>query len=316
MSNDSKPRFSTLPHGGKFYTLRILMKNETFIRPLIIFIVFYIFILLQNWPDITFLLVPVSTFVLYTFFKIIDVSKEHTLVLGSDITFNPMGNEKSISSRLFFCSLLELIIVFVMGAESYRNPHLIDDYFIYYVVPLILIYNFSLYYALYDVGFSSKVEIMIKKEFNFEQDSDNSTGKPKPNTLENQLISFMRLSDFKIIYRLITIIFILLSSIWLILTVLGYMGSIPNLSLSLPGSKLIDGVPLELSSFIYVCIIAIPLSIISITAKVYKIITQIDKSKLNSIISELPTIRQKKIIKTLEFYTIKTPKRKNMDQDI
>jgi hypothetical protein len=94
------------------------------------------------------------------------------------------------------------------------------------------------------------------------------------------------------------------------------MGTIPNLSISLPGSKLIDGVPLELSSFIYVCIISVPLSIISITAKVYKIITQIDKSKLNSIISELPTIRRKKIIKTLEFYTIKTPKRKNMDQDI
>ena len=315
MSNDSKPRFSTT-HGGKFYILRILMKNETFLRPLIIFIVFYSFILLQNWSDITFLLVPISTFVLYAFFKIIDVSKEHTLVLGSDIAFNPIGNESRISNRLFFCSLLELIIVFVMGAESYRNPHLIDIYFIYYVVPLILIYNFSLYYALYDVGFSSKIEIMIRRKAKFEQDGEINTDKPKGEPLENQLISFMRLSDFKIIYRLITIIFILLSSIWLILTFLGYVGLIPNLSLNLPGSKLYEGVPLEVSFFIYVCIIGIPLSIISITVWVYKIITQIDKPKLNSIIAELPAIRRKKIIKTLEFYTDKTPKRKNLEQDI
>ncbi|MHA1727480.1 MAG: hypothetical protein ACTSWY_01955 [Promethearchaeota archaeon] len=311
------------PIGGIFYTLKLLLKNESFLRPTIIFAIFYVFILMENWSDIILLLIPIITYVMFTFFKIVDVSKEHTIVNGSKISFNPIGNEKIIANRLFFCLLLEMILIFAMGTESIFHPQLINDYFIYYVIPLVLIYIFSLYYMFYDVGFSANIELLLKDELHDDlggYKSNKLTDKKKKKK-DGELISYLNLSEYKKIHTVVRFICISLGLMWVILSLLGNFGIIPlsiipNILISVPGTRLLGGSSVEVSTFIYICIFAFPICFVIITARIYQLIAKIDNNALQSIIAGFPKMQQKKIIKTLEFYTTRTSKRKDIDQDI
>lgn len=298
------------------HLIKTVIKDEKFLRSSLVFLVFYIFILLQKWRSILFLLVPLITYVLFVFFKGIDILKNRTQVQQFNIKFNPIGNEKIIASRLYFCLLLEIIIVFAMGAESLYHPQLIGDYFIYYVIPLILIYIFSMYYPLYDLGFYAKIEIELKNELNsgsetefevnssdritdsedIDSDNENSSMRKK------ELLTYLNFKKFGSISTMTRICFVILAIGWLLFQMLTILNFFPGIPVYIPGSVIPQGSPLYISYFVYVCIIAVPIIIYIVINRTHSVISGLDFEELKKIISKFPEHQQQKIIRTLKFH--------------
>ncbi len=312
--------FTSESKEGVFYTLKLLLKKENFVRPTIIFAVFYIFILLQNWPTILLLLLPIITYSLFAFFKIIEVSKEHTIVQGSGILFNPLGNEENIAKRLYFCLLLEMILLFGMGAESLYHPQLIDnDYFLLYLFPIVIIYIFSPYYALYDIGFSAKIEIDLKNEFyetNMKYNSERAGIVAPREEEEVKLISYLRLNEYKNIFLMMKVFLIFNITGWVVFNILGFMNSIPDLLIEIPGSIMFEGSGMNITFFIFICIFSVPILFVGIIYYIYSLTTKFDLDTFNDILSDLTPILRKKVLKTLEFYASQKSKSKKNSQDL
>ena len=282
-----------------------LFGNEEVLRPILIFAIFFIFILLQNWSLIslfTLIIIPIITFSLFLFFRInIVLKKEAYFEIESEgIRYYPLGDEKQISDRLFFCLLLELILVLVIGTEGLYHPQLIDNHFAFYVIPLVLIFLFSMYYALHDIGFSAKIEVALKNELydpNIKNDADDQYKN------QNLLISYLKFQEFEKIFKLIQFSFGLLSIGWLFFSILGYFNIIPSISVSIPGSDLVEGNPLNISYFIIICIITIPILFFLVIQKTNFIISNFSCDKINEKLSDFKEYEKRKIVKILKYYT-------------
>jgi hypothetical protein len=306
--------------------LKKLFKKENFIRPFIIFFVIYLFGIVQNWGSIIFFLFPIITFGFFIFFKVIEVSKEYTNVKGSNLSFNPIGDEGVIANRLFFCSLLELIIVFAMGTESLYHPQLINNYFIFYVLPVVLIYIFSIYYSFYDLGMNATIVVALnsetsnniragdidayltsnrkEKEFTIPPSEEQPE---KINNLESKsatqrLISHLSVENYAKIFNMVKIITILFAVNWILWLLLTYFNLIPGVNFGLPGSSFIEGTDLEVTFLIFVCLVGIPVCFVWILTKTYQLNTQIDLKSVQLVIKEFPISQQQKVVKLLEVY--------------
>jgi hypothetical protein len=286
---------------GEF--LKKLLKNEEIYRPLVIFLSFFVIIIIQNWslPSIfTILIIPLITFSTFLFFRINFVLKKQLHIEIRYIKYYPLGNEKIISERLFFCLMLELILILLIGTEGLYHPQLIDNHFIIYVILLVLIFQFSIYYSLHDIGFNAKVEIALKNEIYAINNKDYQT-----NNIQYQLISNLKLDEFSKSFKLIQFSFVILSSLWLVFSLISYFNFIPGLSVDIPGSDFLEGSSLNIPYFIFLSIISFPTIFIVVIKKTNKIISDIDYNRLNKTLEEYDEYFKEKILKIMSYYSSK-----------
>ncbi len=78
----------------EFLLLRELL-NESLLRDLIIFVIFYLFILTQSWKNIFLLLFPVITYTFSLFFRLINANKWRLSIYDNTITYNPLGGQNA-----------------------------------------------------------------------------------------------------------------------------------------------------------------------------------------------------------------------------
>jgi len=152
----------------EFLLLRELL-NESLLRDLIIFVIFFLFILAQSWKNIFLLLFPVITYTFSLFFRLINANKWRLSIFDKTITYNPLGLEKKHANRLIFTALLQLILLFWIGGESYYHPQLIQTYDIFFNILFNFIYTFGFYWILIDIWKYAKITIKISS--NIEGDS-------------------------------------------------------------------------------------------------------------------------------------------------
>ncbi|MFX0139786.1 MAG: hypothetical protein ACFFDN_39465 [Candidatus Hodarchaeota archaeon] len=115
--------------------------SESLIRDILLFFFLFIIVISQNWNDILLLLFPLISFGFSVFFKVIANIKENSGITHDYIIYNPLGYEKKHANRLIFCALLQLILLFWFGAESFYHPQLIDNYYLYFVAFLVFFYS-------------------------------------------------------------------------------------------------------------------------------------------------------------------------------
>ena len=106
--------------------------NETLVRDLIIFSFLFLLVITQVWENISLLLFPIITFAFSIFFRIVNTNKWRTEFEERPIIYNPIGLEKKHANRLFFSALFQLILLFLIVSESLYNPHIVDQYFLYF----------------------------------------------------------------------------------------------------------------------------------------------------------------------------------------
>ena len=266
--------------------------SESLIRDLILSFFLFLMVIAQNWDNILLLLFPLISFGFGVFFKVIANIKENSGITHEYIIYNPIGYEKKHANRLIFCTLLQLILLFWIGAESFYHPHLIDNYYIYFISIFIFLYSFGFYWLFLDLWKYSRIEILTRG-FKYHEI-------PKLTRDLNNVISIMKMKSLKIISIINFLAFIILNTLNLTMALLTYNNILPGMKINLPGNRSAGSEPISLSIFVYAALIVPPLVAIIFFLICFKDIKKIDNKKLKTLISSLSIDVQEKIIENLQ----------------
>ena len=270
--------------------------TESLVRDLILFTFLFLLIISQNWGNILLLLFPLTTFAFSLFFRIISSNKKRSEFKNRAIIYNPFGLEKKNANRLFFSAMLQLILIFWLGAESLYNPHLVDRYFVYFVGFFIFSYTFGFFWILLDTWKYSKLEIITYP-------IENSIIQKKEAELSHNLsnvVSFLKMKYFRYISVFNVSILIILNLSNVISFALININTALGFQLTLPGSDNVGANSMIVSYFIYGLFIISPIFTTIVLVLNYKQINRINLEKFKKIIQPLPSNLQVKIIESLK----------------
>ncbi|MFX0058746.1 MAG: hypothetical protein ACFE8J_10645 [Candidatus Heimdallarchaeota archaeon] len=262
--------------------------NEVIIRDLIVFVIIFLFILSQSWNNLFLLLFPILTFGFSLFFRIISTNKWRIKSEDITIEYNPLGSEIKNSNRLNACALIQLILLFWIGAESIYHPQLIESYSIYFIILLGLVYSFGYLWIFIDIWKYSKLSFKVK-----EKDED------------DKVISFLSLNSFKLISILNTFLFILLNGLNILIVLFNSFNLVPHFDYFLPGTGIEGSEPIILPISLFIIFLASPLVAIFFLIKIYNEINNFNKHKLNKILDLVPVSLQTQIIENLKNFNKK-----------
>jgi hypothetical protein len=265
----------------EFLSLRKLL-NESLLRDLIIFMIFYLFILAQSWKNIFLLLFPVITYIFSLFFRLINANKWRLSFYDNTITYNPLGSEKKHGNRLIFTAVLQLILLFWIGGESYYHPQLIQTYDYFFNIIFNFIYSFGFYWILIDIWKYSKITIETRD--NIEEISG----------------MYINHVNFKLIYLINLLTFILLNIANLSMVILTEINDSLGITYLLPGTGIESSLPLTLTTTSLPIIVISPLIATLLFYIIYKNISSIIPSELVEKLQSLPESRQSTIIEILK----------------
>ena len=275
--------------------------NENLLRDLIIFIVLFLFILTQSWNDLFLLIFPLILFTMSMTFRIINTNKWRIYLANGMIIYNPLGSEKKNADRLYFSSVLLLILLFWIGSESIYHPQLIDDYNFFFNILFIFIYTFGFYWILIDIWKNAKIEILIKEE----QDQNinkvlSSLGREKS----------IHLSIFNLA------IFIILNVINVVVAFLINFNLISSISYYLPGTGIEGSLPFEISILLLFFMIISPFLTVIFLFLIHHYIQDFNIDLLNDIIQSLPESRRNEILQNLSHINKKITASINSNKDL
>lgn len=255
--------------------------NENLLRDLIVFVILFLFILTQSWNDLFLLIFPLILFTMSMTFRIINTNKWRIYLVNGMIIYNPLGSEKKHADRLYFSSILLLIMLFWIGSESIYHPQLIDDYTLYFNILFILIYTFGFYWILIDIWKNAKIEIISKEE----QD-------------QNMTKVLSSLGREKSIHLSILdlIIFIILNVVNVLVAVLINFNLMYGISYFLPGTGIEGSLPLEISIFHLFFMIISPCLTVLFLFLIHHDIQDFNVDILNDIIQSLPESKRNEIL--------------------
>lgn len=276
----------------KYYLKLRELYSESLVRDLILFFLLFFLVVAQNWDDLLLLLFPLISFGFGIFFKVIDIIKKRAEESAEYIIYNPLGYEKKHANRLIFCALLQLVLLFWIGAESIYHPQLVDNYYIYFIVIFIFIYTFGFYWLFIDLWKYSRIEILTE---GFEQIKHQKLSRDFHN-----VISFLKMRNFKLVSIINFLVFIILNLLNLVNVLLIYYNFMDGIKTNLPGTGIEDSEPIDLPLIIYGIIVISPLITSIFLLFCYKDIKNINSNKFNKIISQLSTEIQNKIVENLQ----------------
>lgn len=262
--------------------------NETILRDVLLFILLYLFMLVQNWDNLLLLLFPIITFCFALFFRIIGTNKHRLIDKQNLISYNPLGAEKKNADRLVFISLLELILLFWIGAESLYHPQLVDDFGFYFSLIYFMLYSFGFFWIFFGIWNNCKIITNLNGLENNES------------RYKKLLISELGFNKIKLISYLNILIFIAFNLINTILTILVFFGAEIGFPSNLPGTGIEDSQPLFLSYSVWIMLIAFPIASIFYLISIYRDVNSFSEIEFKSKINSLPKEIQEKIINSLK----------------
>jgi len=260
-----------------FLKVRELL-NESLFRDVFVFVFLYLFVLTQSWINIFLLLFPIITFSFSIFFRIINSNKYRIFLEHNLIRYNPLGLEKKHASRLNFTALLQLILLFWIGEESYYHPQLIQTYGLFFNTLFTFFFTFGFYWILIDVWKYSKITIRLKND-NMEK-----------------VISYLQIRTFKLISVVNLGTFLILNFLNILFALLINNSIVSGFSYILPGTGVENSLPLEIPILSVLIIWISPLSASILLILIYKHLNNINPSELANYLKEIPEENRKLII--------------------
>jgi len=273
-------------HENHYLSIKDLL-SESILRDLILFTFLFLLLISQVWDNIFFLLFPIITFTFSLFFRILSVNKKKAFFEKSEIIYNPLGSEVKNANRFFFSAQFQLILIFWLGAESLYNPHLVNNYYSFFISILTFSFTFTFFWIFIDLWKFARFEILIK---GIESRSDSQISTDSKN-----VISFLKLNSYKIISVINFLVFIILNILNLISIFLINSNPTLGMQLSLPGAQLIN-----FSYLLYMVLFISPIITILVHIFNYKVINNFNEEKLQKVIEPLPRNIQIKIIENLK----------------
>ncbi|MFX1273793.1 MAG: hypothetical protein ACFFAT_02015 [Promethearchaeota archaeon] len=266
-----------------YQPLRKLL-NESLIMEIVLFLLLFILNISQEWSNILLMLFPLITFSFSLFFKMIGINKWRIQHANTPIIYNPLGAEKIHSSRLFFCSIIQLILLYWLGAESLYRPQLIGLYSIFFIPIYFFTYTFGYYWIFIDLWKYSKISIFISQNDLSEIISDYKTIR---NDFK-EVFSKLKIKSFKIISIGSLIVFISVNLINLVFTLLQLIGLNFGFFYILPGTGIESSEPMMIPYFIFIILIASPISAILFLLLSYRDLKGLNLTRIQKLIAPLP----------------------------
>jgi len=258
--------------------------NENLLRDLILFVTLFLFILTQSWNDLFLLIYSLILFTLSITFRIINTNKWRIYLANGTIFYNPLGSEKKIADRLFFSSMLLLILLFWIGSESISHPQLINDYNFYFNILFILIYTFGFYWILIDIWKYAKIEILIKE------------GRERQNQTINKVLSSLGRKKSIHLSIINLIVFLILNGVNVLVAFLMNFNLISGIHYYLPGTGIEGSLPLDISIFSLFIMIISPCLTGLFLLLIYRKIQDFDIDVFNEMIQSLPESERNEIL--------------------
>ena len=195
---------------------------------------------------------------------------------------------------MFFTAILQLILLFWIGAESYYHPQLIQSYDQFFNIIFNFLYTFGFYWILIDVWNYSKIVIRLKNNRLSTQAQNNTLLKSDL----DKVISHLKLKSFKIISIVNLSTFIFLNVLNISFTL--YIDN-PFLCFSyyLPGTGIEGSLPLKISIISFLIVIISPLEASFLLIFIYKDLNNINHAEFEYLLKKLPEENRKNIIENL-----------------
>ena len=266
--------------------------NEILLRDIILFGILFLFALAQSWDNIFLFLFPIISFAYSLFFRIVSTNKWRTLSENSPIVYYPIGLEKKHANRLVFSSLIQLILLFWIGAESLYHPQLVDNYTIYFNIIFLIFYSFGFYWIMIDIWKFSRFDLIFK----------NVDYQHKKNTPTNEIsnvINFLKLKQFRNISLINLIVFLALNLSNILLCVSMIYNSILGIPFQLPGTGIESSEPIQVPLTFFISIVVSPLLTSLFLGIIYKEINNFSKENLNKTLKDIPDDLKKQILENL-----------------
>lgn len=266
--------------------------NEGLVRDLIIFVFLYVLVISQEWSNWLLPIFPLVSFAFSLFFKVIASNKWRTEFNPNVLIYNPLGSEKKNADRLLFCSLLQLILLFWIGAESFYHPQLIDNYALFFLSVFCFLYTFGFFWLFTDIWRHARTQVIFN-DLKYEEAKLNQKNLDK-------VLANLKIKRFKLISIVNLIIFLTLNALNILLVLLQSLLPAFAFDYPLPGTGIEDSAPIQLHYLIYVILIASPALAIMFLALAYRDISAFNESKLTEILAGLPRQIQIKITENLK----------------
>ena len=267
--------------------------NEPILRDIILFLILYLFVLTQNWQNLILLSFPMILFGFSLYFKILSTNKKRIYFSESQLIYNPLGSEKLYANRLVFVSILELIFLFWIGAESIYHPQLIEEYDIYFSILFGFIYSFGFFWLFIDLWENSKIAVKLSTESsNKQQDME-------------IVLSKLKIRKFRLISLSNLTLFLLCNIVNIIFQFLGETYGSLGIEVYLPGTGIESSEPLYITFILFIILIAFPLLSIFSLLVVYKDVKTLNKADLMDFLNRIPLEARQNIIDNLKNLTKK-----------
>lgn len=267
--------------------------NEILLRDIILFGILFLFTLAQSWDNIFLFLFPIITFAYSLFFRILSTNKWRILSENCPIVYSPIGLEKKHANRFVFSSLIQLILLFWIGAESLYHPQLVDDYNIYFNIIFFFFYSFGFYWIMIDIWKFSRFDLIFKNV-----DYQDKTYKPESEI--KRIINFLKLKEFKKISLVNLFVFLTLNLSNILLSVFIQNNIITGIPFQLPGTGLESSGPIEITLTSLIIIIVSPLLMSFFLIIIYRDINNFSIENLNKALIDLPDNLKNQILDNLK----------------
>jgi len=283
--------------------------NETLLRDLILFMLLFLIVLSQSWENIFLLLYPIVTFAFSLFFKIISTNKWRIEYKDIPIIYFPLGSEKKNANRLNFSALIQLVLLFWIGAESLYHPQLIQQYSQYFVVLYIFFYSFGFYWIVIDVWKFSKIAFGLG---NVDQMEIAKEGQISDSHIEN-VLSSLKPRKFRLISIINLSVFLSLNLLNIASVLLSNNIIILGLHYRLPGTGIEGSNPIILTYIALIVFVISPLFTVIYLILIKKDINDINYENLNQVLDSLPANIQADLIDSLKNLNKKFQKQQKME---
>lgn len=254
-----------------------------------IFLIGFFLILVQNWINPILILYPIVSFSFSLFFQIIESNKKITKIEDSIILYNPFGGEGGNSNILTIFSYLQMLLIFLAGLDSLFHPQLVDNLFLFFLIPLVFLYGFEFFLLLIKVLNNAIIEIDLKNFKNqIIQNYRNKTNK--------DVISFIEVKRFKkySLYNLFLFIIILIFTLGM--SFLAFFSQILALPFYLPGTGIEGSQPVNISYGLYLGVIIPPIYTIWFLYQIYKNIIDFFYDSAEKVINNITDDSKKAVL--------------------
>jgi len=267
--------------------------NDALVRDLFLFIILYLFILAQGWDNLLLLLFPIISFSFALFFRVIGTNKKKILYNKHLIFYNPLGAENKNADRLVFVALLQLILLFWIGAESIYHPQLVNDFGLYFNLTYFLIYSFGFFWIFLGIWDYCRIVIDLSE-------IDLRDFKQTSAEYKRVVISELKLGKIELISYLNIVLFLVLNLFNIIFILIDLLGISIGFFGNLPGSGIEESEALYLPFSVFIILITFPLTTVIFLQVIYKEVNSFSEIDFNTKISRLPVEIQTQVIKNLK----------------